>query len=79
MHKPVFWQTVNLMHIFFVGPLLIYIGKNDYSTPKWAFEVLGLAAFATLGYNIYQLILMVSNLRTFIPEQIYDEDKPRPS
>lgn len=78
-NSPFLW--VNIMHIVFVGPLLVYIGKNDYNTPKWAFEVLGLAAFAALGYNLYQLILMVSNMRTFLPDTLYDKasDKPKPS
>jgi hypothetical protein len=68
--SPFLW--VNIMHIVFVGPLLVYIGKNDYNTPKWAFEVLALAAFAALGYNIYQLVIDVSKLKTVRPEEIYD-------
>jgi hypothetical protein len=72
-HSPFLW--VNIMHILFVGPLLVYIGKNDYTTPKWAFEVLALAAFAALGYNLYQIILMVSNLQTIRPEEVYDAAK----
>jgi len=83
--SPFLW--VNIMHIAFVGPLLVYIGKNDYNTPKWAFEVLALAAFAALGYNIYQLIIDVSKLKTVRPEEIYDAGtesgtataRPRPS
>jgi len=70
-HSPFLW--VNIMHILFVGPLLVYIGKNDYTTPKWAFEVLALAAFAALGYNLYQIILEVSNLQTIRPEEVYDK------
>lgn len=69
-HSPFLW--VNIMHILFVGPLLVYIGKNDYTTPKWAFEVLALAAFAALGYNLYQIVLDVSNLQTIRPEEVYD-------
>lgn len=68
--SPSLW--VNIMHILFVGPLLVYIGKNDYNTPKWAFEVLSLAAFAALGYNVYQLVIDVSKMRTTRPEEIYD-------
>jgi hypothetical protein len=70
-HSPFLW--VNIMHILFVGPLLVYIGKNDYTTPKWAFEVLALAAFAALGYNLYQIVLEVGNLQTIRPEEVYDK------
>jgi len=85
-HSPFLW--VNIMHILFVGPLLVYIGKNDYTTPKWAFEVLALAAFAALGYNLYQIVIEVGNLQTIRPEEVYDKTatptggetaKPRPS
>jgi len=68
--SPFLW--VNIMHIIFVGPLLVYIGKNDYNTPRWAFEILALAAFAALGYNVYQLVIDVSKMRTVRPEEIYD-------
>ena len=69
-HSPFLW--VNILHIVFVGPLLVYIGKNDYNTPKWAFEILALASFATLGYNMYKIIIHVNNLTTVRPEEIYD-------
>jgi len=76
--SPFLW--VNIMHILFIGPLLVYIGKNDYNTPKWAFEVLALFAFAALGYNIYQIVIDVSKLQTIRPEEVYDADaKPSPS
>jgi len=72
------------MHIIFIGPLLVYIGKNDYNTPKWAFEVLALSAFAALVYNLYKIVIDVSNLKTIRPEEVYDAEtatsvKPKPS
>lgn len=76
-HSPFLW--VNIMHIIFIGPLLVYIGKNDYNTPKWAFEVLALSAFAALGYNIYQLVLHVSKLQTIRPEEVQAGVSPKPS
>lgn len=81
-HSPFLW--VNIMHIIFIGPLLVYIGKNDYNTPKWAFEVLALSAFAALGYNLYNIVIDVSNLKTIRPEEVYDAEtatsvKPKPS
>jgi len=70
--SPSLW--VNIMHVLFVGPLLVYIGKNDYTTPKWAFEVLSLAAFAALGYNVYNLSMDISKMRTIRPEEVYDTE-----
>jgi hypothetical protein len=55
---------VNAIHVLFVAPLLIYIGKNAYDTPRWAFEILAMGAFATLGYNLYGLALIVQGLKT---------------
>lgn len=55
---------VNAIHVLFVAPLLIYIGKNAYDTPRWAFEILAMGAFATLGYNLYGLALIVQSLKT---------------
>jgi hypothetical protein len=72
-----------MMHILVIAPLLIYIGKNDYSSPKWSFEILALLAFAALGYNLYKVVIEVNNLKTVRPEEIYDASsstaKPRPS
>ena len=80
-HSPFLW--VNIMHILVIAPLLIYIGKNDYSSAKWSFEILALLAFAALGYNLYKIVLEVNNLKTVRPEEIYDASsstsKPRPS
>jgi hypothetical protein len=55
---------VNAIHVLFVAPLLIYIGKNGYDTPRWAFEILALGAFATLGYNLYGIALTAQALKT---------------
>ena len=49
---------VNLIHILFVGPLLIYIGYNEKKTPRAAYEMLGLITFAALGYHLYNIIIM---------------------
>lgn len=61
-HSMSIW--VNILHVLFVAPLLIFIGKNAYDTPRWAFEVLALSAFAALGYNMYSLILTIQSLKT---------------
>jgi hypothetical protein len=61
-HSVTVW--INAVHVLFVAPLLIYIGKNAYDTPRWAFEILAMGAFATLGYNLYGLIMIVQGLST---------------
>ena len=45
----------NLIHIFLIGPVLIYIGYQKEKTPRYAFELLLMLAFASLGYHSYYL------------------------
>ncbi len=47
---------VNLIHIFIVGPLLIYIGYNGEKTSRKFFEILLMLGFASIGYHLYYLI-----------------------
>ena len=47
---------VNLIHIFIIGPLLIYIGYNKDKTQRLYFEILLMLAFASIGYHGYYLI-----------------------
>lgn len=51
---------VNLLHVLFVGPLLIYIGLNEQQTPRAAYELLAIAGFGAGGYHIYNLIQMLT-------------------
>lgn len=51
--KPI-W--VNLIHIFIVGPLLIYIGYNRENTSRLYFELLLMLGFAAIGYHGYYLL-----------------------
>ena len=46
---------VNLIHIFLVGPLLVYIGYNREKTPRLYFELLLMLGFAAIGYHGYYL------------------------
>lgn len=59
--SPNLW--INLIHVFFVAPLLLFIGKSAYDTPRWAFEVLALEAFAALGYHTYRIVLAVQDMK----------------
>ena len=47
---------VNLIHIFIVGPLLIFIGYNKENTPRLYFEILLMLGFASIGYHGYYLL-----------------------
>lgn len=46
---------VNLIHIFIVGPLLVYIGYNIEKTARLYFELLLMLGFAAIGYHGYYL------------------------
>jgi hypothetical protein len=47
---------VNYIHIFLVGPLLMWIGWNGVETPRKYFELLLMLAFATIGYHGYYVL-----------------------
>jgi len=46
---------VNLIHVFIVGPLVVYIGYNREKTSRKFFEILLMLAFASIGYHSYYL------------------------
>lgn len=46
---------VNLFHIFFVGPLLMFIGYYGEKTHRLYFEFLLMLGFASIGYHSYYL------------------------
>jgi hypothetical protein len=45
---------INAIHVLFIAPLLIYIGYKGKETPRSAFEILLLFAFAAGGYHLYE-------------------------
>ena len=51
--KPI-W--VNIIHILFVGPLLVYIGFNKENTSRLYYELLLMLGFASIGYHGYYLL-----------------------
>jgi len=46
---------VNLIHIFIVGPLLVYIGYYGEETSRKFFEIILMLGFASIGYHLYYL------------------------
>ena len=47
---------VNWIHIFLIGPLLIYIGYNREKTARFLYEIILMLGFASLGYHGYYLV-----------------------
>ncbi len=52
---------INLIHIFIVGPVLIFIGYNREKTPRLYYEILLMLGFASIGYHGYYLINSFKN------------------
>jgi hypothetical protein len=46
---------INLIHIFIIGPMLIYIGYNGEKTSRKFFEILLMLGFASIGYHLHYL------------------------
>jgi len=53
---------VNLIYVLFVAPVLFVIGYYKKDTSRLFFEATLLLAFATLGYNIYNLFLQLNTV-----------------
>ena len=47
---------VNVIHIFFIAPILIYIGAIKEQSQRHYFEILLLLGFASIGYHSYYMI-----------------------
>lgn len=49
------YAWVNAIHLAFVAPLLLYIGYHGKESPRFAYELLLMLAFAAGGYHLYSL------------------------
>ena len=47
---------VNLIHVLFVAPLLIFVGSKQIDAPRYGYELMAMVGFAALGYHMYSLI-----------------------
>jgi membrane-bound metal-dependent hydrolase YbcI (DUF457 family) len=45
---------INLMHVAFIAPLLIYVGFARDTIPEWLFYVLGALGVFVLLYQLYK-------------------------
>jgi len=53
------YSWINAIHVFLVAPLLMYIGYHKKETPRFAYELLLMAAFAAAGYHLFSLVRYV--------------------
>ena len=51
----------NIIHILLIGPNLIWIGYNKENTPKYAYDLLLMLGFASIGYHGYHLYKETQN------------------
>ena len=49
---------VNLIHVFLIAPLLIWIGYYGKKTERPAYDMLIIAAFGAFGYHLYKLVVV---------------------
>ena len=45
----------NIIHIFFIAPLLIWIGYKREKTPSYVFDLILMLGFASIGYHSFYL------------------------
>ena len=50
------YAWVNLIHILFVAPLLIYVGYHKKETPRSGYEITLMLGFAAIGYHLFSLV-----------------------
>lgn len=50
---------VNALHVAVIAPLLIYIGYHQKETPRSAYELLLMLAFAAGGYHLFSMVKML--------------------
>ena len=59
--SPQVWM--NLIHVFLVAPLMLWIGYYAKRTERAAYDMLLLSAFGALGFHLYKLIVIT---QTFV-------------
>ena len=62
--SPVVW--INLIHVFLIAPLLLWIGYYAKRTERPAYDMLLIAAFGAFGYHLYKLVVIS---QTFVKTQ----------
>lgn len=49
---------VNVIHVLFIAPLLLWIGYHAKKTERPAYDMLLIVAFGAFGYHLYKLVIM---------------------
>ena len=64
IYKSIFKKDawINYIHILLVGPALVYVGFYKEETPRKAFELILMFAFASLGYHGYYLFKAMNKI-----------------
>jgi hypothetical protein len=50
------YHYVNLIHIFIIAPVLIWIGYKQKNTLRMWYELLMMLVFSLIGYHIFKII-----------------------
>jgi hypothetical protein len=61
MNNSSYWW-INAIHILFVAPLMIYIGYNKTETLRFAYELMIMLGFASLGYHTFSIVRTLQTL-----------------
>ena len=56
-------QWINLIHVLFVAPLLVYIGYNKKESLRASYELLLLGGFGALGYHVLSIARSVDTIK----------------
>lgn len=46
----------NLIHVFLIGPLMVWIGYENKKAPLYTYDLLLMLGFASIGYHSYYLV-----------------------
>lgn len=49
-------QWINLIHMLFVAPLMVYVGYNQKMSMRFGYELLLMLGFASFGYHLFSLV-----------------------
>lgn len=50
------YAWVNMIHILFIAPLLLYIGYHKKETPRSAYEMILILGFGAMGYHLFSMV-----------------------
>ena len=66
---------INLLHIFLIGPLLLYVGFHRNRTPRDTFTVVLLLGVIVISYHFYQVRQRMQRSPTGPIQSAYDKEQ----